>query len=155
MYFISVVFFKNILKRKIMEKLEWTKDYSVGITQFDEQHKKLFSYLNDLYEALDNQKNNQEIVSKTLNDLIVYTFSHFANEESYMKKYSFPELSLHISEHDKLRKKVLAFQQDLNIGKKVIQIREVSDFLADWVKNHILKTDKKYESFFIKIGVIK
>ena len=72
-----------------MEKLEWTKDYSVGITQFDEQHKKLFSYLNDLYEALDNQKNNQEIVSKTLNDLIVYTFSHFANEESYMKKYSF------------------------------------------------------------------
>ena len=108
--------------RKAMEKLEWTKDYSVGITQFDEQHKKLFSYLNDLYEALDNKKNNQEILSKTLNDLIVYTFIHFTDEESYMKKYSFPELSLHIIEHAKLRKKVLAYQQDLNTGKKVIQV---------------------------------
>ena len=137
-----------------MEKLKWTKDYSVGITQFDEQHKKLFSYLNDLYEALDNQINNQEILSKTLNDLIVYTFIHFSDEESYMKKYSFPELSLHIIEHDKLRKKVLAYQQDLNTGKKVIQVKEVIDFLADWVKNHILKTDKKYGSLSKKVGVI-
>jgi hemerythrin len=138
----------------VMEKIKWTKDYSVGIKQFDEQHEKLFSYLSELYEALDNQKNSQEIVSKTLNDLIIYTFFHFTNEEFYMKKYSYPELDLHIDEHDKLRKKVLAYQEDLNNGKKVIQVKELADFLTDWIKDHVLKTDKNYESFFKKSNIL-
>lgn len=137
----------------IMEKLKWTEDYSVGVKQFDEQHEKLFSYLTELYEAFDKHKNNKEIASKTLNDLIVYMFYHFTSEEFYMKKYSYPELSLHVSEHNKLREKVFKYQEDLNAGKKVIQVRELTDFLTDWIKNHILKTDKNYVSFFKKLGV--
>jgi hemerythrin-like metal-binding protein len=71
-----------------------------------------------------------------------------------MKKYSYPELDLHIGEHDKLRKKVLAYQEDLNNGKKVIQVKELAGFLTDWIKDHILKTDKNYESFFKKNNIL-
>ena len=129
-----------------MDFMPWKEEYSVGVTLFDEQHKKLIGFLNTLYDEV-TAIEESNVLSPTLAGLVEYTQKHFEDEEENLKLHNFPELSHHINEHKKLTKTVTEFIEELKRGDSLITI-QVVNFLIDWVVDHILDTDQKYSEFF-------
>ena len=99
-----------IRKDRTMAFLNWSENYSVGIEKIDRQHKKLVSFLNELYEAMQSGK-GKDVLGKVLADLVFYTKTHFATEEQLMAQYSFPDYQNHKDIHAKLASKVLELNQ--------------------------------------------
>ncbi|HTY38736.1 MAG TPA: bacteriohemerythrin [Bacteroidota bacterium] len=134
-----------------MSLMTWNQEYSVGVRLLDQQHKRLFELLNELYEGL-RQQRGMEVLGSVLFEMIKYTEIHFATEERLMQQHGFAGLEAHKLEHLVLTKKVREFQAEFQSGKATTPIN-VLQFLRHWLENHILGTDKKYSSFFGTKGV--
>lgn len=134
-----------------MVLMEWTPNFSVGVTEIDEQHKKLVEMLNLLYDAM-TQGKSKEVLSDILVGLIGYTGTHFGTEEKYFDQFNYPEKETHKSEHKKFVEKVTAFKSDFDSGNASVSI-EIMNFLKDWLVNHIQGTDKRYSAFFNEHGL--
>src|SRR3989339_12015 len=133
-----------------MAFIEWNSTLSVDVNQFDEQHKKLISLINELLSAM-SKGEGARMINEVLKGLIEYTITHFSAEEEAMKKYQYPGLGLHHIEHKNLTTKVIELQNKLDKGEAVLSM-EVFQFLKDWLVNHIIKTDKSYGVFFKSKG---
>jgi hemerythrin len=135
-----------------MALITWNDNYSVQVKQFDDQHKKLVGMVNDLHDAMKVGK-GKEVVEKVLAGLILYTKSHFADEEKLMKLHNYPGYEEQKKEHNLLAIKVLDLQSNLREGKAVLS-QPVMTFLKDWLQNHIQGDDKKYGPFFNSKGIV-
>ncbi|HET97260.1 MAG TPA: bacteriohemerythrin [Desulfurivibrio alkaliphilus] len=134
-----------------MALFSWKEDYSVNIREIDDQHKELVAMINELHEAMMQQR-AKDILGKILNRLASYCASHFATEERLMQTHGYPDYAAHKVKHDKMTAKVLALQSDLKANKLNLTV-EVSQFLRDWLDKHILGTDKKYSAHLNAKGV--
>ena len=134
-----------------MARFQWDDSCKVGVSEFDEQHRNLFDYVNRLNDSMQQGK-GREILAELIESLIAYTKVHFDNEEKKMKEHGYPGLELHAEEHDELKEKVLAFQEEFNSGKVMISV-QIMQFLKDWILSHIMFTDKQYTEFFNEKGL--
>lgn len=135
-----------------MPIMEWNDKLSVGVTQFDNEHKQLVSMVNELYDAMQAGR-GKETLGKILTGLIHYTKTHFANEERLLKQHSFAEFTAHKAEHDALAKQVLEVEQKFKTGGSAALSMEVLNFLKNWLLKHIMGTDKHYGPFLNGHGV--
>ncbi len=129
----------------------WKPEYSVSVSILDAQHKKLFALAQTLQDAMRAGK-GRDVLARCLNDLVAYTKTHFAEEESLLDRHNYPELSHHQLQHIQLIKKISEFQNQFNSGNALITI-ELMDFIQDWITKHILQTDNNYGAFFNQLGV--
>jgi hemerythrin len=134
-----------------MALFEWKDIYSVNVGEIDKQHRVLIDTLNELHEAMLTRKSN-EILTKIIKSLVDYTGFHFSFEEKYMKTYNYAGYNDHKKEHDNFVLRVKDFQRQQAEGKLMLSM-EIMNFLKDWLKNHILGTDKNYSSFFNEKGL--
>ena len=135
-----------------MAFLNWNDSLSVKIKEFDDQHKQLFEILKELFVAMTEGKGNK-VIAKVLRDLKSYTISHFRNEEKFFEKYDYPDMDTQKKEHQYFIAKIESYIQELENGKISLPF-EVSKFLNNWIKNHIIAEDKKYSAFFIEKGLV-
>ncbi len=144
--------FDYYLKKEVnMAFFEWKNDYSVGISKIDEQHKALVGFLNELYDAMQAGK-GKDVLDSVLTNLVAYTKTHFATEESFFKLYKYPDYQVHKDKHDKLAAYVLELKQKFDSGQISNPI-QITNFLKDWLTKHIMGTDKLYMPFLIAKGV--
>jgi hemerythrin len=134
-----------------MVLIEWTPALSVDIKSIDEQHKKLLGYMNTLYDAL-NQKKENDVLAQIFHDLEEYTHSHFGLEEEYFNRFNYPYQDAHVMQHKE-------FIRRLSEMKKQIQddtedVEDLLTFLVDWLTHHIKGTDHQYSPFFREHGVV-
>ena len=129
----------------------WNDTYSVQVGSIDEQHKKLFNIINQLHEALGAGK-GQATVKTILKELVDYTVTHFHAEEALLEKQAYPNLAVHRLEHKNLVDKIKKFQSEYETGQLGMAV-QVMNFLQDWLKSHILKTDEQYSPFLNSKGV--
>ncbi len=134
-----------------MAFVNWEERYSVGIAQMDQHHQRLFDIINSLHEAMRAGK-AKEIYTGIIAELLNYTKTHFAEEEKLMEKAAYTGLAEQKAAHAQFIKKVAEFDEKAKQGKSIITI-EMSQFLAEWLKNHILIIDKKYQEPLIKKGI--
>jgi hemerythrin len=134
-----------------MAIFDWKEEYIVGVAQIDKQHKVLVGMINELHEAMSTGK-GKTVLGKILDGMIDYTVSHFATEEKLMTQYAYPTYTVHKMVHDKFTTEALALQKKYRAGETVLT-NEVSKFLSNWLKEHILQTDKLLGSFLNKKGV--
>lgn len=134
-----------------MSLLVWDDSYSVNVGSCDEDHKKLFALTNELHEAMKRGKATQ-VLDGVVKSLADYTRYHFAREEALMEKTQYPNLIKHREQHVAFVKKVEEFQQHLKTGA-IGQSIAVTDFLRDWLTNHIKKTDRQYSGHLNANGV--
>jgi hemerythrin len=116
----------------------------------DDQHKKLFVLINQLHEAMSTGKGKQ-FVGTVLNEMLEYTRTHFTAEEKVLEKLAYPGLPEQKKEHAIFINKIVEMQQKLQGGSLTVSI-EASQFLRDWLTNHIMVVDKKYSSFVTSHG---
>lgn len=129
----------------------WTQTYSVHIAMLDEQHRILVDTVGELDEALSRGDGNA-VVEAVLQKLVIYAGEHFAAEESLMAEYDFPGLPSHCAKHREFRERIGDFLEGLKAGKRCVSV-SVLLFLDQWLKEHLLKTDRQYSAFLNARGV--
>ncbi len=130
-----------------MKQIQWHDSFSVGIKKIDNQHKKLFSLLNELIIASETGQET-EVLGRVLDDLVSYTDYHFKTEEPFFKIH--PRQKQHVAIHRGFIKKagqmVRVFHEGAeNTGEETIK------YLQNWILNHVLETDINY---FRSLGFI-
>lgn len=107
--------------------------------------------LNEFYDniILESNKENIATLLKKMKDYTVY---HFRNEEEHLKLHAYPHFEAHKKEHQSFIEKVNEIEKRFIKGKFILSL-EVITFLKDWLKNHIMISDKKYSEFLISKGV--
>jgi hemerythrin len=134
-----------------MALFEWKDQYSVGIKEFDLQHKKIIQLLNELYEAMRDRK-PKEVLGKIINNMTTYAAMHFQTEEKYMKQYNYPSLETHHKEHEDFVIKVNDFKEKFQQGSLMLSL-DILNFLKSWLKDHIMGVDKEYTAYFKQQGL--
>jgi hemerythrin len=133
------------------EVLSWQPSYSVYVDALDAQHQKLFSVLEGLQAEIDRGQ-GRIAAERVFPQLIAYTQYHFAEEERLMEKYNFPGLAEHKLQHEILTRRVLLFKKSHDEGNSSVPLSLVL-FLQEWLRNHIIGSDKQYGEFFKREGV--
>ncbi|MGL1892560.1 MAG: bacteriohemerythrin [Spirochaetaceae bacterium] len=123
----------------------FSPELSVGVKTFDDHHIVLFDIINKLADAMSSGESNN-IIIEILKELIDYTDWHFHAEEVTFDRYNYPDKVAHKNVHTAMLKTANGLLNDAQSGKKVLS-NEVLDFLQDWIFDHIMGIDKKYESF--------
>lgn len=125
--------------------IRWTKEYSIGVPEIDQEHQFLVSALNDFYDGIAFGYTKENLV-KLVEDLANYTKYHFGHEEQLMASLNYPNLEEHKKEHKEFVARVSDFEARLREGSLQASM-EVTSFLKDWILNHILHSDKRIELF--------
>lgn len=139
-----------------LAKLTWDESYSVGVKKFDEQHRVLFDYINDLREAtMKKETATKETVGWILDGLLEYAMKHFMAEEVDMCWHDYPDFNSHKATHDKFLEAVRDLLIQFKTGKTSARILcvQINSFLTDWLVEHIMKVDKAYGPFLRLKGV--
>ncbi|MBK7104847.1 MAG: hemerythrin family protein [Ignavibacteriae bacterium] len=134
-----------------MAIMQWNKTFETNIKKIDEQHQGLVNILNSLHDSMLKGDSNSEM-GKLLEKLVNYTVIHFKTEEELFDKHGFPETTKHKAEHNDLTGKASKLLKDHKAGATVVSA-DLMYFLKDWLKNHILGSDKKYGPFLNAKGV--
>jgi hemerythrin-like metal-binding protein len=121
----------------------WKETMSVGSQIIDRDHRKLVNYLNEMHEAM-MAGHGKDIVGQILEKLVAYTKEHFAREEIVWKAGHYAKFAQHKKEHEDLLKTVTDFHAKYKAGTSSLSV-DVMNFLRDWLKNHIIKSD--HEAF--------
>ena len=120
----------------------FTKDCMTGITEIDEEHRKLFELIASTDAALKETENPVEHALLLINELKQYAITHFAHEESYMERIHDPELSHQKKEHAAFIEKVNSYSFDsINDDTARGIILELLEYLSRWLMSHILGSD--------------
>lgn len=133
------------------EFFPWKEEYSVKVKEIDDQHKVLIKLLNKLYDAF-MKKEHSTIIGDIIQELTDYASYHFGTEEKYFKRFNYKESEKHLSEHKSFTEKVNEFKKEYEKNKSALTFT-IINFLRDWLKNHILISDKKYSDFFAQNGI--
>lgn len=129
-------------------EFKWSDEYSVGISEIDEQHKTLFTLIDRLHQAI-MHKEGSKVCGGILNELVDYTRIHFALEQTLMRIGGYPDYDEHCGLHKDLVDEVEALQHKIASGQAAISF-ELLQFLRNWLSKHILGEDMKYGAYFQK-----
>lgn len=130
----------------VPERFIWNSQLMTGLEAIDDQHKKLVRLINELYAAMKSKAGAAES-GRMLEESTEYTKYHFEFEEKMFSQHNYPEATHHKAAHRALVDKVVVFKTDFKRGKAGLSM-ELMDFLSDWLRQHIMKTDKAYVPFF-------
>nr|WP_319400017.1 bacteriohemerythrin [uncultured Carboxylicivirga sp.] len=133
------------MKKELNFMHMWTNDLSVNNVDIDNEHKKLFNLLTSFYKGIQSNSPKLEL-EELINGLLEYTQTHFSREENYMKRISYPYFDDHKAEHEAFIEKATNFHKKMSEGKMILSL-EVTNFLKDWLVNHIKISDQKYAQF--------
>jgi len=120
----------------------WTSDLNTDIEVIDSQHKYIVDYINQLEDAIN--QGDRLAVGRVLDELVDYTLSHFAFEESLQEEAGYAFSKPHKAIHDTFAKRVAKYQQEHNAGGDVA--KQTHSMLSTWLLHHIKRDDMAYVS---------
>jgi len=127
-----------------MDSIIWSEDFQIGISTVDEQHKKLVGIFNRFIESRDTMDTQQ--IEILFNALVRYSNIHFTDEEELMSKINYPYIEEHKKEHDYFVNELQKIYNEID-NNNIYVTFEIAIFLAKWLKNHILISDKKITNY--------
>ena len=123
-----------------MGQVSWSDDLSVGIDVIDTQHRRIVDYINQLHDIQDNP--DRGVVGEVIENLIDYTYTHFAFEETMLEDAAYPLLDVHQKIHAQFIERIGQFKARYAAGENVAQ--NLCDMLAAWLFDHIREEDQAY-----------
>jgi len=129
-----------------MPLIEWNEHFSVNEIFLDSHHNKLLNIINNLYDAIQNNKSSQDIKAIVL-DLISYTKYHFTEEELLLAKNNYAQLEQQKEAHAIFLDKAWGYLEHLHTDYNKTG-NEAFEFLKTWWNQHILELDMQYKDIF-------
>lgn len=124
-----------------MEVFEWSSLFETGLAEVDAQHKRLVELLNQLGRDVDST--SVEHIDAALQALAEYTVYHFQCEEAIMEAagVAASHAELHRDTHARFVRQVVEWLERRKQDES-ISLRQLLDFLANWLIFHILGDDQ-------------
>lgn len=120
----------------------FTKDCLIGVTEIDDEHKRLFELIGEVDAAIKSDENSVSTAMALLNELKQYAVTHFAHEEAYMASIHDPELARQQKEHQAFVEKVNSYRfSDVTDESAKDVVLELLEYLSKWLMGHILGSD--------------
>ena len=120
----------------------FTKDCLIGVTEIDDEHKRLFELIGEVDAAVKEDADSIATAMALLNELKQYAVTHFAHEEAYMASINDPELPRQQKEHQAFVDKVNSYRfSDITEDTARDLILELLEYLSKWLMSHILGSD--------------
>jgi hemerythrin len=135
----------------MMEPIEWSEGFSVGVILFDEQHRRLIDMLNRMIKD-PTASTRSETVADVLWDMTRYALEHFKAEEDLMTEHDYPHLAEHRRRHRSFQEKAAMLSVATAEGHPSVP-RELLEYLQQWLIRHILQEDMAFKPFFEQKGV--
>lgn len=129
-----------------MAHLKWSSVLDTDINVIDSQHKRIVQYINDLYDA--QETGDRDKVGNVIDELVDYTLSHFAFEESLMEQAGYPFLIPHQKIHKLFTERVSTYVARYKAGEDVAG--DLIVMLQKWLVNHIKLEDGDYKDIVKK-----
>lgn len=122
-------------------------EYNTGIAVLDEQHQQLFRLTNQAQTLLKDQNMLYKFdeLKEILDGIRSYTLSHFVEEETFMKNAAYDKLDEHLALHQKFLDNLTRIDEEasrVSLGTQDSILRELLDYLTEWLQRHILMIDK-------------
>lgn len=120
-------------------QLTWEEKYSVKHQEMDEQHRQIFSIVNELPEEPDLEK-LQEIARQ----MASHSRQHFSDEEDLLKAAGFPQFDDHQKLHEELISTInrpIEHPSEFSDGQSMVSFKL---HIFDKVIEHIAVWDKTY-----------
>lgn len=129
------------------QRPQFDDEFLVGISQIDDEHRRLIAIAGKVYDALDTDSATAlEMAHAAVEELLDYTATHFAHEEALMAAAGYPELEAHQALHARLLRTARDMQLRVEGGEQFVPV-ELNQFLYNWLVGHILEQDKKFGAF--------
>lgn len=122
--------------------IAWTADLNTGIDLIDSQHRQILDHINQLEAA--HSAGERDHVRSVLNELLEYTISHFAFEESLQEDAGYAFAKPHKKVHELFSKRAKEYIARFERGEDVTL--ELHSMLLSWLINHIKRDDADYVS---------
>lgn len=129
--------------------LRWDETMVLGIEDIDDQHKIIIEKFTELSEAFQAGKGADGIMEMIafLND---YAERHFALEDQYMLKYSYPKIDIQRKEHSDFTRDVRELRRRIQQDGASREIAiETSGKMIRWIIQHISSHDREMVSYVI------
>ena len=124
----------------------WNDAYSVGRSDIDMQHQRLFALANTLPDALDIPTWRRLVM-----ELFKYTRIHFSAEEQMMLENGYPKLAEHCALHEELIGQLAEVSAQSQPSPSTLAA--FKPFFFRWIIEHILTRDMDYLRFIQKKGL--
>lgn len=134
-----------------MELINWKDEFSVGVVQLDEQHKKLIGMINRLIKD-QHELTDPRLIAELLTEMTDYAQEHFRAEEYLMAEYDYDRKRSHEEQHRAFIEKTIAFCNASDVGPNILSVA-LLDYLKTWLIGHILHEDMRYKDFFNAKGL--
>lgn len=125
----------------------WNKDFETNIPLVDEEHVHLVELINELILKISNQEALEMAnISSVFNKLFDYTKYHFGDEERLMiESKLYPDfIREHAYNHKMFLQEVETLYNEFLDSKDYKKnLKDMIDFLINWLAFHILGQDKK------------
>lgn len=118
----------------------WSPDLDTGIEVIDRQHQRIVDYINQIEELKDHH--DRRVIKQVLDDLVDYTQSHFAFEESLQEEAGYKYAKPHQKVHQLFIRRINEYQQRFALGQDITE--ELHQVLVSWLINHIRRDDADY-----------
>ena len=125
------------------DRFRWDDAFSVGVDEFDGDHRHLLELGNAVYDAV-TEGQEHEAVTRLLAGFEEESSRHFAREEELMRATGYPLLDDHHVKHTRLTAELHLFMQQYAAGH--IDAKKLARFLIDWVVHHVVAEDKKFQA---------
>ena len=120
----------------------------------DPQHKVLVDLINEVYAAM-KAGADRSVLQDIVRRLREYTVKHFTYEEGVLHtSMRYPDMQAHLKQHRAFVERIAQFEEALGSGRVTLDM-EMMRFLKNWLKQHIMGTDKKYVPYFNGDGTPK
>ena len=132
-------------------RFEWVDAFRVGVKELDDQHRRLFSLVNELSEII-GKTGKIEGHDKEKRELLAFARVHFQSEEALMEAHDYSRTEVQRKEHGDLIARLERFAGE---GERRARPRAQTavDYLKDWLIRHVLLEDLRYRDFFREKGL--
>ncbi len=131
-----------------MGLLTWNDNYSVHVSEIDNEHRFLIGLVKELDHALETDEMvRSQLVMSALEKLTHAISAHFESEERFLLFNNYPDFSSHQQEHHDLLATLEQFVGHV-CSERAVFSGENLLYLKDWLVRHIILHDCKYGSFY-------
>jgi hemerythrin len=128
-----------------MVVIDENQSLRANATEILHEHKGLVAMLNKL-EAARSKGSEKDVLEDILVNLISHAATHFRTEERHFVELGYPDMERHRKEHAAFLRICAAFIEDFEQGKAALTT-DVTCFLRDWWRGHVMGADKTYNQF--------
>ena len=130
--------------------LNWSEQYSTGSPTIDDQHRQLFSHLNQLEGLLTRTNPTGKDISTIIEllDFLEQSLdTHFSYEEQCMESYRCPAHQKNKEAHEHFKQMFQRFKtRAKKEGFRFIMLVELNQTINAWIEEHIMRVDTQLKT---------